>query len=105
MGVQGGSGLQLEPVVYNGVLVDINVSEGGIGYSPSDHVTIFDMQNSAKAGYGARAELVLDENGSVIDLNILNGGQNYDPRYLEIYVMGSDTDSKLIQKMPKSWGG
>ena len=58
-----GSGAILEPVIRNGVITEIPILTQGLGYKSSDIVGIFDLQNAVRAGYGARAALVVDENG------------------------------------------
>ncbi|MEL0098589.1 MAG: hypothetical protein VW907_03435, partial [Opitutae bacterium] len=84
-----GSGAILEPVIRNGVITEIPILTKGLGYKSSDMVGIFDLQNAVRAGYGARAALVVDENGSVASINILDGGQGYDLNYLRVVVAGS----------------
>ena len=71
------------------LLQKYRVLSQGLGYKSSDIVGIFDLQNAVRAGYGARAALVVDENGSVTSINILDGGQNYDLNYLRVVVTGS----------------
>ena len=60
-----------------------------MGYKSSDLVGIFDLQNAVRAGYGGRASLEVDENGSITSINILDGGQNYNLTYLRVVVTGS----------------
>jgi len=84
-----GTGLVLDPVLRNGVITNIPVLSKGLGYKSSDLVGIFDLQNAVRAGYGGRASLEVDENGSITSINILDGGQNYDRTYLRVVVTGS----------------
>jgi hypothetical protein len=84
-----GTGLVLDPVLRNGVITNIPVLSKGLGYKSSDLVGIFDLQNAVRAGYGGRASLEVDENGSITSINILDGGQNYNLTYLRVVVTGS----------------
>jgi hypothetical protein len=80
--------LDAQPVVSDGVLTSIPVISGGLGYSNTDLVNIFDLQNEAYAGYGAKAVPIVDVNGSILSLNIISSGRNYDPKYLRVFVIG-----------------
>ena len=89
--VVNGSGLVITPIVKNGILTSIPISSGGRGYSADDLVNIFDLQNEAYSGSGARAIPVVDENGSVLSLKILEHGENYNPYYLRVSIISKGT--------------
>ena len=76
-----GSEAVMSATVHNGVITSIPVLNGGSGYSGTDLVNVFDLQNEATSGFGARVIPVVDEtNGSITELKVLSGGQNYDLR-------------------------
>ncbi|MFL2927325.1 MAG: TolB family protein [Opitutales bacterium] len=87
--VVSGVGLDMTPVVKDGVLTSIPIASGGSGYSSTDLVSIFDLQNQAYAGFGARAVPIVDANGSILSLKILDAGQNYDPAYMQVSILGN----------------
>ena len=83
-----GDSIGLSATVDDGVLKNIPVLSGGLGYRSTDLVNVFDLQNSA---YGASEQTIpeVDENGTITQLTILEGGRNYDANYLRVSIVST----------------
>ena len=84
-----GDSIRLSATVDDGVLKNIPVLSGGLGYKSTDLINVFDLQNSAYGASGARAIPEVDENGSITQLTLLNGGRNYDANYLHVTIVST----------------
>ena len=62
----------LTPVIENGRIVSVNVTEKGQGYLNNSYVTV------TGHGIGAIIKTVIDNKGQVVDVEIINQGHGYD---------------------------
>ena len=66
------------PIVssVDGSILTLQIIEGGFGYTNPPVVSIIDKTNN---GGGAKAQTIIDENGSVVDVYMVTPGEGYCP--------------------------
>lgn len=70
-----GKNAYLRPVVVDGVVVSVNIIDGGIGHDLA--TASLSIQDRSASGSGASGTLVLDGAGTIIGIKDLIGGSNY----------------------------
>jgi len=93
--LNSGSNAKVSPIVSNGKIVDVVVSDPGSGYnSPPDLII---------NGVGSGAVLTpIISNGKITKVNIINGGNGYEQKntYITVFVPGENC---ILRSNPQKW--
>jgi len=93
--LKAGSGARVTPIISNGRIVDVIVTESGSGYNSQPDLIV------RGSGVGAILTPTIT-NGRITKVNVINGGINYDQKNTIIDVIVPATGYE-IKSYPKTW--
>ncbi len=93
--LQSGTGAEVVPVISNGKITEVLVTNPGYGYNSPPSFIIYGL------GVGARLTPVIS-NGSLSEVKVIYGGQGYESKKTTISVVSSGSGAEF-KSIPTKW--